>query len=116
MRTLSFWNLMALTALTLTLMQSLDFLRTIIHRPRERRDPSNTDVIQSTALKKLQTAPRGSIGIPAVQALLARSGSLSKFTTASRETNSGFRKAGRSVSSSAARKTLKAKGKERMPR
>ena len=81
-------------------------------KKRSKLNPSNTDVIQSTALKKLQTAPRGSIGIPAIRALLARSGSLLKFTAAFRETNSGFWKAGRSVSSSAAHKTLKAKGRK----
>lgn len=82
-------------------------------KKRTKLEPSNTDVARSTALKKLQTAPKGSIGVPAVRALLAKSGSLSKFTTASRETNSGLRKAGRAASG---RKTSNAKGKERAAR
>jgi hypothetical protein len=64
------------------------------HPPSQgkKRSKLNANIVRSTALKKLQTAPRGSIGIPAIRALLAKSGSLSKFTAASRETNSGLRK------------------------
>jgi hypothetical protein len=83
-------------------------------KKRSKPEPSNTDIVRSTALKKLQTAPRGSIGIPAVRALLAKSGSLSKFSAASRETNSGLRKA---VSGgSGACKTSNTKWKERAAR
>ena len=85
-------------------------------RKRSKLEPSNIDIVRSTTLKKLQTAPRGSFGIPAVRALLAKSGSVSTFTAASRETNSGLRKAGRAVSGSGARKSLSAKGKERRAR
>ena len=80
---------------------------------RSKLELSDRDVVRYTALKKAKTAHRGSIGIPAVRALLARSGSLSKFGAASRETNSGLRKA---ISGSGARKTSKAKGKERSAR
>ena len=83
---------------------------------RSKLESSNTNVVRFTALKKLQMAPKGSMGIPAVRALLAKSGSLSKFTAASRETNSGLRKSGRAVSGSGARKTSNAKGKERAAR
>jgi hypothetical protein len=79
-------------------------------KKRCKLDPSNMDTVRSTAFKKLETAPRGSIGIPAIRALLAKSGSVSKFTSASRETNSGLRKAGRGLKGSVARKTS---GKER---
>ena len=60
---------------------------------RYKPEPSQMDTVRSTAFKKLQKAPRGSMGIPAVRALLAKSGSLSKFGAASREANSGLRKA-----------------------
>jgi hypothetical protein len=82
-------------------------------KKRYKLDPSNIDIVRSTAFKKLETAPRGSIGIPAIRALLAKSSSFSKFTGASRETNSGLQKAGRGVRGSIARKT---KGKERVAR
>jgi hypothetical protein len=76
-------------------------------------DPSNTDIVRYTALNKLGKAPKGSIGISAVRALLAKSGSVSKFAAASREANSGLRKA---VRGSGARKTSFAKGKEKAAR
>ena len=79
-------------------------------KKRYKLDPSNMDIVRSTAFKKLVTAPSGSIGIPAIHALLAKSGSVSKFTGASRETNSGLRKAGRGFKGSVSRKTS---GKER---
>ena len=82
-------------------------------KKRSKLEPSNTDIVQSTVHTKLQTAPIGSIGIPAVRALLAKSGSLSKFTSASRETNSGLQKAGWADSS---RKTSNTKGKDRVAR
>jgi hypothetical protein len=85
-------------------------------KKRYKLDPSNMDIIRSTAFKKLETAPRGSIGIPAIRALLAKSGSSSKFTGASRETNSGLRKAGQGVRGSVSRKTSNIKGKERVAR
>ena len=75
---------------------------------RYRLETSNADVVRSTALQKLRTASRGSIGIPAVRALLAKSGS--KFAAASKETNSGLRKA------SGARKISNVKGKEKAAR
>lgn len=53
-------------------------------------EPSNTDMVRYTALNKMQRAPRGSMGIPAIRALLAKSGSVSKFAAASQETNSGL--------------------------
>jgi hypothetical protein len=79
-------------------------------KKRYKLDPSNMDIVRSTAFKKLETAPRGSIGIPAIRALLSKSGSVSKFSGASRETNSGLRKASRGFKGSVARKTS---GKER---
>lgn len=82
-------------------------------KKRSKVEPSNTDIVRHAALRKLQTAPRGSIGIPAVRALLAKSGSMSKFTAATRETNSGLRKAAKG---SGARKTSYAKGKEKAAR
>jgi hypothetical protein len=85
-------------------------------KKRYKLDPSNMDDIRSTAFKRLETAPRGSIGIPAIRALLAKSGSSSKFTGASRETNSGLRKAGQGVRGSVSRKTSNTKGKERVAR
>jgi len=76
-------------------------------KKRSKVDPSNTEIVRSTTQNKLRTALRGSIGLPAVRALLAKSGSLSKFGAASRETNSGLRrKAGVRKSSN-----LKGKGK-----
>ena len=85
-------------------------------KKRYKLDPSNMDIVRSTVFKKLETAPRGSIGIPAIRALLAKSGSPSKFTGASRETNSGLRKAGRGVRGSVAHKISNTKGKERVTR
>lgn len=78
---------------------------------RSRLEPSNVDKVKSTALQKLRTASRGSIGIPAIRALLAKSGS--KFAAASRETNSGLRKP---VTGSGARKISIVKGKEKTAR
>jgi hypothetical protein len=79
-------------------------------KKRTKQDPSNTEIVRSTIQKKLQSASRGSIGLPAVRALLAQSGSLSKFGAASRETNSGLRrKAG-------VRKASNSKGKEKAAR
>jgi hypothetical protein len=80
-------------------------------KKRSRLETSNVDIVKSTAFKKLRTASRGSIGIPAVRALLAKSGS--KFAAASRETNSGLRKA---VTASGARKISNVKGKEKAAR
>ena len=79
-------------------------------KKRSKLESSNSDLVRSTAYQKLQMAPRGSIGIPAVRALLAKSGSLSKFSAASKETNSGLRRG------SGARKSSKAKGKEKAAR
>ena len=85
-------------------------------KKRSKLEPSNTDIVRSTALHKLQIAPRGSFGIPAVQALLAKLGSVSTFTAASRETNSGLQKSSQAVSGSGACKSLNVKGKERRAR
>jgi hypothetical protein len=85
-------------------------------KKRVKLEPSNTDIVRLTAHQKLKSAPKGSIGIPAVRALLSKSGSSSKFTAASKETNSGLRKAGRAASGSGARKTSKAKGKQKVAR
>lgn len=78
---------------------------------RSRLETSNVDVVKSTALQKLRTASRGSIGIPAVRALLEKSGS--KFAAASKEKNLGLRKA---VTASGARKISNVKGKEKAAR
>jgi hypothetical protein len=74
--------------------------------------------VRDTAIRKLRSAPKGSIGIPAVRALLAQSGSSStKSMDAAKETNSGFRKTGRVATADAGTKKIsnakgKAKGKE----
>jgi hypothetical protein len=69
--------------------------------------------IRDTAIRKLRSAPKGSIGIPAVRALLAQSGSSStKFMDAAKETNSGFRKTGRVAKADpGTQKNSNAKGK-----
>lgn len=77
-------------------------------KKRTKLEASNIDTVRSTTFKKLETAPKGSFGIPAVRALLAKSGSLSRFSSASRETNYGLRKAGRVA---IGRKSSKSKGK-----
>jgi hypothetical protein len=70
--------------------------------------------VRNAAVRKLSSAPKGSIGIPAVRALLAQSGSTPTwFMDASKETNIGLRKAGRVPSvGSGGRKTSKKKRKE----
>ena len=77
-------------------------------KKRVKLEDSNKDtIVRNTAIRKLKSAPKGSIGIAAVRALLAKSGSSSKkFADAAKETNSGLRKTGR--------KTSNAKGKEKL--
>jgi len=73
-------------------------------------------VVQDAAVKKLRSASKGSIGIPAVRALLAKSGSSStRFTDAAKETNLGSRKSGKvAMAGSGSRKSSNTKGKESM--
>lgn len=70
-------------------------------------------VVRYTTIKKLKSAPDGSIGIPAVRALLAKSGaSTTKSTDAAKESNFGLRKKGRASSTaSSTRKISNPKGK-----
>jgi hypothetical protein len=77
-------------------------------KKRVKLEDSNKDtIVRNTAIRKLKSAPKGSIGIAAVRALLAKSGSSSKkFADAAKETNFGLRKTGR--------KTSNAKGKEKL--
>jgi len=70
--------------------------------------------VRDTAIRKLKSAPKGSIGIPAVRALLAQSSSSTKFKDAAKETNSGLRKAGRVAKADAGtQKNSNAKGKKK---
>jgi len=82
-------------------------------KQRSKLEASNMDFVRYTTLNKLEKGPKGSIGIPAVRALLAKSGSVSRFVAASREANSGLWKAGRG---SGACKISIAKEKERAAR
>jgi len=70
--------------------------------------------VWDAALKKLRSASKGSIGIPAVRALLAKSGSSStRFTDAAKETNVGSRKSGKvATAGSGSWKSSNTKGKE----
>ena len=70
--------------------------------------------VRDAAVKKLRLASKGSIGIPAVRALLAKSGSSSmRFTDAAKETNLGSRKSARvATAGSGSRKSSNTKGKE----
>jgi len=72
--------------------------------------------VRDAAVKKLRLASKGSIGIPAVRALLAKSGSSStRFTDAAKETNLGSRKSGKGAKAgSGSRKSSNTKGKESM--
>jgi hypothetical protein len=72
--------------------------------------------VRDAAVKKLRSASKGSIGIPAVRALLAKSGSSStRFTDAAKETNLGSRKSGKvAMAGSGSRKSSNTKGKESM--
>ena len=72
--------------------------------------------VRDAAVKKLRSALKGSIGIPAVRALLAKSGSSStRFTDAAKETNLGSRKSGKvAMAGSGGRKSSNTKGKESM--
>jgi len=77
-----------------------------------KKQKSTKDMVRYTAVKKLQGAPKGSIGIPAIRALLAKSGSSStKYVGAVRETNAGLRRAGKDTTKSNSRKTSQAKGR-----
>lgn len=71
--------------------------------------------VRDTAIRKLRSAPKGSIGIPAVRALLAQSdSSSSKFKDAAKETNSGLRKTSRVAKADTGnQKTSNAKGKKK---
>jgi hypothetical protein len=73
-------------------------------------------VVRDAAIKKLKLASKGSIGLPAVRALLAKSGvSSTRFTDAAKETNLGSRKSGRvATAGSGSRKSSNTKGKESM--
>jgi hypothetical protein len=71
-------------------------------------------VVRYTAIKKLKSAPDGSIGIPAVRALLAKSGAstTTKSMDAAKESNFGLRKNCRpSTTASSTRKISNPKGK-----
>ena len=70
--------------------------------------------VWDAAVKKLRLASKGSIGIPAVRALLVKSGSSStRFTDAAKETNLGSRKSARvATAGSGSRKSSNTKGKE----
>lgn len=73
--------------------------------------------VQSALTQRLNLAPEGSIGLPAVRALLAKSGSsITKHTATVKETNSGLRKANRpetkTTGGSGLRKASKGKGRE----
>ena len=72
--------------------------------------------VRDAAVKKLRSASKGSIGIPAVRALLAKSGSSStRFTDAAKETNLGSRKSGKvAMAGSGGWKSSNTKGKESM--
>jgi len=72
--------------------------------------------VRDAAVKKLRLASKGSIGIPAIRALLAKSGSSStRFTDAAKETNLGSRKSGKKATAgSGSRKSSNTKGKESM--
>jgi len=72
--------------------------------------------VRDAAVKKLRSASKGAIGIPAVRALLAKSGSSStRFTDAAKETNLGSRKSGKvATAGSGSRKSSNTKGKESM--
>ena len=72
--------------------------------------------VRDAAVKKLRSASKGSIGIPAVRALLAKSGlSSTRFTDAAKETNLGSRKSGKvAMAGSGGRKSSNTKGKESM--
>ena len=77
-----------------------------------KKQKSNKNMVRYTAVKKLKGAPKGSIGIPAIRALLAKSGSSStKYKDAIKETNSGLRRAGRVGKDTNSRKTPQAKGR-----
>ena len=72
--------------------------------------------VRDAAVQKLRLASKGSIGIPAVRALLAKSGSSStRFTDAAKETNLGSWKSGKGAKAgSGSRKSSNTKGKESM--
>ena len=84
-------------------------------RKRYKTDDSTKDTVRYTTLKKLKSTPKGSFGILAIRALLAKSGSSStKDTDATRETISRLRRAGRggkNVARSVSRKKLSGKAK-----
>jgi len=83
-------------------------------RKKIKLEAFNKDMVRYTAMKKLRTAPKNSIGIPAIRALLAKSGS--KHTAAARETNLGLQKtsqvATKAAVNSGSRKASNRKGKE----
>ena len=83
-------------------------------------ESSKNTAVRDAAVRKLRSAPKGSIGIPAVRALLAKSESSStRFTDSSKETDVGFRKTGRVATAKAgsgSRKTSNKKAKESVVR